>query len=179
MILIVRDKYHSTSVWQTDSVRGGLGTSSVEALILPVVHFCPNNPVQITYTIYACRIYTLILGRIVVFVHEVFTCSLIGFSQVYSTSQQCFSLTTNQHQLAQISPETNQRTRRSCGIFNYSRAHKNWEKSKVSTSNLPLQMLSQAPWAITNHGSKACASAFMAVLYQIAILYASSRPKAF
>ena len=35
-------------------------------------------------------------------------CSLVGFSQTYLTSQQCFSLTTNQHQPAQTSSETNQ-----------------------------------------------------------------------
>ena len=38
-------------------------------------------------------------------------CSLVGFSQAYSTSQECFPLTTNQHQPAQTSLETNQRTR--------------------------------------------------------------------
>ena len=41
-------------------------------------------------------------------------CSLIGFSQPKSASQQCFPLPTNQHQSAQISPETNQRTRPWC-----------------------------------------------------------------
>ena len=39
-------------------------------------------------------------------------CSLVGFSQPKPASQQCFSLTINQHQPAQISPETNQRTGR-------------------------------------------------------------------
>jgi len=39
-------------------------------------------------------------------------CSLVGFSQPKTASQQYFSLTTNQHQPAQTSPETNQRTGR-------------------------------------------------------------------
>ena len=39
-------------------------------------------------------------------------CSLVGFSQPKPASQQCFSLTINQHQPAQTSPETNQRTGR-------------------------------------------------------------------
>jgi len=37
--------------------------------------------------------------------------SLVGFSQAYSTSQQYFSLTTNQHQPTKTSSKTNQRTR--------------------------------------------------------------------
>ena len=42
--------------------------------------------------------------------------SFVGFSQPKPTSKQCFSLTTNQYQLAQTSPETNQRTGRLCQI---------------------------------------------------------------
>jgi len=37
-------------------------------------------------------------------------CSLVGFSQPKLVSQQCFALTINQHQPAQTSSETNQRT---------------------------------------------------------------------
>jgi len=39
-------------------------------------------------------------------------CSLVGFSQLKPASQQYFSLTINQHQPAQTSSETNQRTGR-------------------------------------------------------------------
>jgi len=37
-------------------------------------------------------------------------CSLVGFSQPKPASQQCFSLTKNQHQPVQTSTSTNQRT---------------------------------------------------------------------
>jgi len=37
-------------------------------------------------------------------------CSLVGFSQPKPASQQCFPLTKNQHQPAQTSTSTNQRT---------------------------------------------------------------------
>jgi len=37
-------------------------------------------------------------------------CSLVGFSQPKPASQQCFPLTKNQHELAQTSTSTNQRT---------------------------------------------------------------------
>ena len=48
------------------------------------------------------------------------SCSLVGFSQPKPTSQQCFSLTTNQHQLAQTSLETNQRVRCiDCWVLGY------------------------------------------------------------
>ena len=46
-------------------------------------------------------------------------CSLVGFSQPKPVSQQCFSLTINQHQPAQTSPETNQRTGRKCALLLY------------------------------------------------------------
>ena len=65
-------------------------------------------------------------------------CSLVGFSQPKPASQQCFSLTINQHQPAQTSPETNQRTGRTtsveclhkhpawmfeCSLSNFSKQH--------------------------------------------------------
>jgi len=87
-----------------------------------------------------------------VFIFIYSPCSLVGFSQAYSTSQQCFPLTTNKRQSAQTSPETNQRTRRSCAIRRSPNHHSENSRAmqRVITHAFPLLIKLATIWPMSS-----------------------------